>query len=147
MALDSLKETLKESLGSINDKLKESLSFLGEIKDAGSEKVNTFVTDILNLAPLIQETGFNMMDVNVDLTIPPSISLNFIKEKEIAPDVIDKLLQENEDKQFFKLIVNAIQKADAFQKGINLTSYSFKGVNIKLGLPPDISMKFEKNNS
>jgi len=144
MGIDNLKQSIADTISNVTDQLKDPLSLLNNLKDAGAEKLNTLVEDILGIAPLIEETGFSMKDVSVDISIPPSISLSFSKEKEIAPETIEKLLEENSSKQILKLIVTSLQKADAAQKSMNLHNYVFKGLNMKLGLPPDVSLKFEK---
>jgi hypothetical protein len=43
-----------------------------------------------------------------------------------------------------KLIVRALLKADAMQKGMNMSHYKFSGLSMKIGLPPDISLKFTR---
>jgi len=45
-----------------------------------------------------------------------------------------------------KLIVRALLKADLLQKGMKLSHYKFNGLNMKIGLPPDISLKFTRNS-
>lgn len=144
MALEDLKNSFKDSIGSVSDKLKDSLSVLKDLKDASTDKLTSISNDILGLGPLIEETGFIMSDVSVDITIPPGITISFKKGNEIDPEMIDKILEENKDKEMLKLIVRALQKADAMQKSMNLANYVFKGMSMKIGLPPDVSLKFEK---
>ena len=149
MALEQIKSGIANAVDTVGGGLKSSLSFLSDLKDAGWEKVSTFVNDILGLAPLIEVTGFSMSDVSVDATIPPSITLSFTKVREVDPATIDKLLEENKDKEMLTLIVKGLQKADSIQHGMKLSHYRFRGVGMKVGLPPDISLKFtreEKQN-
>jgi len=144
MTTVDIKTSVADALSFASDKLKDSFSFLKDIKDSGAEKINSFVNDILGLAPLIEVTGFNMKDVSVDIGIPPGISISFIKEKDVDPETINKLIEDNEDKEMLKLIVRSLQKADALQKGMDLSHYKFNGLTMKLGLPPDISLKFAR---
>jgi hypothetical protein len=116
------------------------------MKEASTDKLITLTNDVLGLAPLIEQTGFRLENANVDITIPPGISFSFVKQKEIDPADIAKLLEENKDKELLKIMVNALQKADALQKGMNLSHYSFTGISLRLGLPPDVSIKFNRNN-
>ena len=102
---------------SASEKLKDLLSFLKNVKEAGVEKVNTFVNDILGLAPLIEVTGFNMKDLSIEAGIPPGIIISFVKEKDVDAETINKMLEDNKDKETLKLIVMALEKADAMQKG------------------------------
>ncbi len=143
--IEQIKSAVSDAVDTLDTKLKDSLSFLSDMKEAGWEKVNTLVNDILGLAPLIEVTGFSMRDVNVDVTIPPSITLSFTKEKDVDPETIEKLLEENKGKEILALIVKGLQKADSLQKGMKLSHYKFKGLGMKIGLPPDISLKFSRN--
>lgn len=146
MATADIKTSVADALSFASDKLKDSLSFLKDIKDSSADKINGFVNDILGLAPLIEVTGFNMKDVSVEVGIPPGITISFVKEKDVDAETIDKLIKENEDKEMLKLIVRSLQKADALQKGMDLSHYKFNGLNMKIGLPPDISLKFTRSS-
>ena len=128
----------------VDSKLKDSLSFLSDLKEAGWEKVTTLINDILGLAPLIEKTGYSMRDISVDATIPPGIMILFTKEKEVDPVIVEKLLEENSEKQLLTMIVNGLQKADSLQKSMNLSHYKFLGLGMKVGLPPVISLKFTR---
>ena len=142
MVIDQMKSGLATAATTIGDKLKDSLALMTDLKEAGWEKVNALITDILGLAPLIEVSGFSMRDVVVDATIPPSITLQFIKEKEVDEQTIEDLLEQHKEKEMLVLIVRALQKADGLQKAMKLSHYKFSGLGMKIGLPPDISLKF-----
>lgn len=142
MVIDDVKAGITSAVSAVGDKLKDSVSFLSDLKDAGWDKVTGLINDILGLAPLIEATGFSMKDVSVDASIPPSITLGFIKEKDVDPEAIDQLLEANKEKELLVLIVKGLQKADSLQKGMNLAHYKFRGLGMKIGLPPDVSLKF-----
>jgi hypothetical protein len=144
MSIEKIKSVASTAVVTADSKLKDSLSFLSDLKEEGWEKINTAVNNILGLAPLIEVTGFSMKDVSVDATIPPSITLAFVKEKDVDQETIEKLLEENKDKEILTLIVKGLQKADSLQKGMKLSHYNFRGLSMKIGLPPDISLKFTK---
>ena len=83
---------LTEVVATADSKLKDYLSFLSDIKEAGSEKISMLVSDILGLAPLIELTGFNMKELSLDATIPPGIVISFLKEKEVDAQTIEKTI-------------------------------------------------------
>lgn len=144
MDIESIKSGFSEAVDSFDTKLKDSVSFLKNIKEMSQDKLNNLVNDILGLAPLIEVTGFNMKDVSVDVSIPPGISLQFVKEKDVDPKTIEKLLEENKEKKILSLIVQGLKKADDLQKGMNLSHYLFRGLSMRIGLPPDISLKYTR---
>jgi hypothetical protein len=142
--ITEIKAGLTDVMNSASDTLKGSLSLLKNVKEAGIEKINTLVNDILGLAPLIEVAGFNMRDVSIELGIPPGIAISFVKEKDVDPETIKQLLEDNKDKEMLKFIVLSLEKADAMQKGMNLSHYKFHGMSMKIGLPPDVSLKYSR---
>ena len=149
MDIEIIKASISNAVDTLDIKLKDSLSFLKDMKEMAADKLNTLVSDILGLAPLIEVTGFNMKEVSVDAGFPTGITLAFVKERDIDSETIDKMLAEHKDQQILSLIVRGLQKADNMQKGMNLAHYKFRGLSMKIGLPPDISLKFtrlEENN-
>src|SRR5215217_5384301 len=141
MVLEKIKSGFTAVTSSIGNTLDDSLSFLSDIKAAGSEKIDGFVKKVQDLAPLIDQTGFNMNELEVGIGIPPEINLAFTKEKDVDAESIDTLLKENEDKPLFTLIVQTLQKADALVKGMNLSNFKLGELSMKIGLPPDVSIK------
>ena len=144
MSIEKIKSGITDVVETIDSRVQDSLSFMKDMKDASWEKVSSTINEILGLAPLIEATGFNMRDLSVDATIPPGITLSFIKEKDVSEEDIDKLLNENKNKDILNLIVRALQKADSIQKGMNLSHYKFGGLTMKIGFPPDVSLKFAR---
>jgi len=137
-------DAMDSAMDSIGSKFDDSLTFLKNMKEASGDKIGSFVNDILGLAPLIEATGFSMKDVSVDVTVPPGLTLAFVKERDVPPEEIEKLLEENGDKKVLTVIVKSLQKADNLQKGMNLSHYLFRGLSLKIGLPPDISLKYTR---
>ena len=133
--IEKIKSGISEAVDAIDSKLKDSLSFLSDLKEAGWEKVTALINDILGLAPLIEKTGYSMRDISVDATIPPGLTILFTKEKEVDPAIVEKLLEENSEKQLL---------TDSLQKSMNLSHYKFQGLGMKVGLPPVISLKFSR---
>ena len=141
MVLEKIKSGLTSVASSIESTLDESLSFLSDIKEAGSEKIDAFVNKIQDLAPLIDQMGFNMNELEVGIGIPPEINLAFEKEKDVDAETIEKLLKANEDKPLLSLIIHTLQKADALVKGMNLSNYKLGQLSMKIGVPPDVNIK------
>ena len=114
---------------------------MSDLKEAGSEKVNAFVNKIEDLAPLLDQMGFNMNELDVGIGIPPEINLAFTKEKDVDAETIEILLKENVDKPLLSMIIHSLQNADALVKAMNLSNYKLAQLSMKIGVPPDMSIK------
>jgi len=80
MTLEEVKSGIADKITIVSDKLKGSLSFLKDMKEASTEKISALVNDILGLAPVIEMTGFSMKDISMDIGIPLGVNLAFTKE-------------------------------------------------------------------
>jgi hypothetical protein len=141
MVFEKIKSGFADAVSSMDNTLKDSLSFMEDLKEAGAEKMNELVDRIQHLAPLIDVTGFNMHEIDVGIGIPPEINIAFLKVKDVDTETIDKLLKENEDKPLFTLIVQTLQKTDALVKDMKLVNYKLGQLSMKIGLPPDVGIK------
>jgi len=140
--IEKVKSGISGAVDAIDSKLKDSLSFLSDIKEEGWEKVTTLINDIPGLAPLIEQTGYSMRDISIDASVPPGITIFFAKEKEVDPSIVENLLEQNREKQLLTMLVSGLQKADSLRKELNLSHYKFHGLGMKAGLPPPISLRF-----
>lgn len=141
MVLDKIKSGFTAVASSIEGTLDESLNFLSDLKEAGSEKINALVNKIEDLAPLLDQMGFNMNELDVGIGIPPEINLAFTKEKDVDAETIELLLKENVDKPLLSMIIHSLQNADALVKAMNLSNYKLGQLSMKIGVPPDMSIK------
>ena len=76
----------------------------------------------------------------MDIGIPLCVTLCFTKER-----VVDRKTGRGTHGQ--RNIVPYppwVRKADPMQRAMNLTNYKFGGLIMKIGFPPDVSLKFIK---
>lgn len=116
--------------------------FLSDIKDESKEKVLTYVNGLGEILPIIAETGYRLESIDMEVSIPPGIHLQFQKIQDVSKEKIDAILEANKDKDMLKLIVNALVAADEFHKKVKLGNYVFTDVAIDLSLPPKVHIKF-----
>jgi len=93
---------------------------------------------------LIERTGYRLSDVHVNMTLPPSISLNFIQTKNIEDETEEALLKETKNDTLLHGILTALFKANAVQKALQSAVFSFSEITITLGVPPSFNMKYQR---
>jgi|LakMenEpi03Aug12_release.lakeMendotaPanAssembly.Ray.scaffolds.fasta_scaffold297574_2 hypothetical protein len=147
--LDSAKEKLTEITGTITGISENITSLLKKevidnLKDYGIEKVNDAWTQIESSTEVFARTGYSITAININVAIPPTITLSLDQTENNTDEEEEKLLNENKDKTFVYSILVALFKANAIQKSINSVQYKFSGLSIGLGLSPSIDMKFGK---
>lgn len=108
----------------------------------GKDRTTLLLNKIVELAPLVDLIGFNMKELIVQGGIPESATVIFIKERDVDPAIIEAVLKENESKELLGLLVRALQKGETLQKKLKLSNYLFSSMHLKLGVPPEVSLRF-----
>jgi len=135
MNLSDVKAGLINASASINRKLKE-------MNVNGKDRTTLLLNKIVELAPVVDLIGFNMKELLVQGGIPESATVIFLKERDVDPATIEAILKENEDNDLLALLVRALQKGETLQKRLRLSNYLFSSIHLKLGVPPEVSLRF-----
>lgn len=151
--MDNILDTAKEKLNVLSDNITgmtQQMSSLlkteviDNLTEYSLEKVNNAWSQIEASTEVFARTGYSITAININVAIPPTISLSLDQTDNISDEEEEKLLEENKDKTIIYPILIALFKANAIQKSINSVQYKFTGLTIGLGLSPSIDMKFGK---
>ena len=128
---------------SAGELLNDTLTNFYDVKNLTKDKMLTLANDFLALAPIIETTGYKTKEINIGVSIPPRVTWHFEKSQEISKEEIDSILEQNTDKPLLKVIVNTLLTADEFQKKLTPSNLIFTEIDIELGVPPQVNIKFE----
>lgn len=147
--LDSVIHVFDETTGLISEGydsalalLRETLTNFYDVKNLTGDRLTAFTNELIELSPIIDKTGYRTKEINIGISLPPRIVFHFIKFKEVSNVEIDIILKENEDKKLLKVIVNTLLAADDFQRKLTLSHFKFSEIDIELGMPPEVNVKF-----
>lgn len=149
----SIIDIAKETVSTIAEKVievkedmfgDEQSAILSEFREASMNKIHNSMTNISNSLGLLSKSGYNFKSMNVSLGIPPSLSTQFLYEREISNEEKEALLEEVKDNRIIEIILKCLFKANDFYHSVNIGSYKIDKVTITLGLTPGMSINFEK---
>lgn len=137
-------ETAKDNLSGIKDTISGYLKtdVVEKMNEYGLDKLNEAWNQIDGATEILKQTGYILTGINVNLGIPPTITLSLDQDENIDDDAEERLLEENKDKTFLYPILVALFKANAFQKSMKTKKYKFSGIHVGLTLPPSIVLRF-----
>jgi hypothetical protein len=134
---NAVKNNLKEQVSKASD-------YLSDLKEDGKEKLVAYFNNLSDLIPIIDETGYRLKGIDMELSLPPGINMHFEKFKNMSREAIDEILEQNKDKEMLKTIVNSLVAADEVHKKLKMGDLLFTDISINLGLPPKVTIKFVK---
>ena len=133
------------------DKLKdakEKAAGLGE-KAAGmgglaAGKLNELLEDYRAAVETLETLGFEVTRFRVSMGVLPEINTSVRGSlKGVKEDEIRELVAKNEEKKILVAMLNALLAAKDFQARANLVEFGQVALNVKLGIPPNISFELE----
>jgi hypothetical protein len=138
-ALTTFKEDGVEKAKEISSHLSGKISLL---KQAGVDLVKSSLDELSIAQPMVEKAGFKVHDINIGIGIPPQIGISFSIQQPVDLEALRELIRTNEDKQLITALVSALIHAYELSEKFPMKKFSFTGVGIKLGIPPDVSLRY-----
>ena len=142
-ATDKLKELGNNSADQALDMVSLLREKVNQVKDAGFEKLKAGIDELSSGMPLIEQSGFEVKDVTIGLGIPPEVVITFKKHHAVSSADIERLIEANADKKILGPILQALLTANNIQSKITMGKFTFSGVAIKVGIPPEVSLRYD----
>ncbi len=111
-----------------------------------SNRIKSVINDFIESAPIIEEAGFRIRDMEIELSVIPKLIPHFEKIKSIGDEERAKIIDKVANKKVIKILLKALFKADNFQQSMNMGNLDFAGIEIEITAIPAIRLLY-KNNS
>lgn len=135
MKIQKLKEDLKEKVAGVTE-------YFGDLKDEGKEKFVNYINELSDIIPIVATTGYRLKGVDVEMSLPPGVNMQFEKFENISKEKIDEIMEANKDKEILRAIVKALVMADEFHNKLKMGDLQFTTISLTLSLPPKVIIKF-----
>jgi hypothetical protein len=123
---------------------KEKSDIIDEFKEMSLDKLRKVFENLSNASDLLNEAGYQLVSIDTQMGLPPGISLSLAYEKAVSDGERKKILEKAKENKALELVLHCLFKADDFYTALEIGNFSFTNVTIKLGLIPDITLKFSK---
>ena len=133
---------MKASAASLKDKAGDLKDKAGDLQNAGIDKIKDFMNDLNDMIPVLQEIGFRMNEVEVELGLPPKVVPHFEQTEVIEQEKIDEVLAKYKDQKITSLILSSLLKAATLKESVKIGDLKFSEVEIELGAIPSVNVKF-----
>ena len=118
---------------------------------AAQEKINEVIDEFNDLLPLAEELGLKLKSFNIEAGLIPQINASLVGSIDnIKTEALERLIAQHENKKFLVAIFNSILMAKSIHQrlqGAYISILKDLVVDIKLGVPPSISCRFENHSN
>ena len=136
-SLANAKEKASALTPSVQD-LKEKASTMGPSIESLKEKLSGTLEEINALKPILKENGFNVKDIEVEISIPPSIKTVIENKTNNISGLEESLESFAELTKVQSAIVNTIKKISGFQDTVSKSGHRIGDIEIGIGIPPSV---------
>jgi len=109
---------------------------------AGKDRVRAVIDDFLAITPLIEQAGYKITNLDIELGLLPKLIPHFRKIGDIDETQKQQILSQVGDKKLMKLLISALFKADSFQNSLNMKNYDFKGIEVEIAPLPAVRLNY-----
>lgn len=118
-----------------------------DMTDMAKEKIDLFLEEYKQLLPYIEELGLTVQGFSIEAGLLPQIKTSLRGSIDtINPEVVERIKEENKTNKLLIAILNAIlvaQKCHQKLESVYISVLKDIIVDIKLGIPPSILIRFQ----
>jgi hypothetical protein len=139
-----LPQNITEQAKNFTDKIQEET---GELADIAQDKIDLVISEYKRLIPYVEELGLTVQGFSIEAGLLPQVKTTLIGSiDKIKPEAIERIKKENENNKLLVAILNAVLMAKKCHQQLESVYISILKdivVDIKLGIPPSISIRFQ----
>jgi preprotein translocase subunit SecD len=113
-----------------------------EAMDASFTKVTSLLDDLNAALPVLQEAGYPVDLVEIELGLSPKVNIRFSTKMGVKEDRFNSLIEEHAEHKMTITLLNSLAKAKSLQSRIRVAGCKPKGIEIKIGLMPEVALRF-----
>ena len=129
---------MKEGLANVKNKVSDATSSIAEkSKEQMANHLPAVLQKVDDLQPILKDCGFIIDDMEVEISIPPSISITVVQEEQKL-NRIKELLDSEELTKFQTAILKSINTIYSLNQTVGKYNYAIGEVEIGLSIPPSV---------
>jgi hypothetical protein len=112
--------------------------------DLGAQKGNEVMAQANQLLTLLQDAGYQVGELNMELAVPPIITIDLKTGPLVSDAKLDAIYQANKDNDVLSMILGALIQANKLRDKVKLETIELKDTKIVLKTPPSIGLHWKE---
>jgi hypothetical protein len=114
----------------------------GNLLGAGVDKIKGAIDEVIAGSAELQHVGYRLTDVELRLALSPSVIFHLVREREAIAEAFEAVLANNKKNRTLCTVVKLLRQVNAVQRRVQPKDRQFRSLEIELGLPPVVRMKY-----
>lgn len=130
----------------LDDAKKKGSELWSSIKSSGKEKIKKGVQNLNDALPEIEEAGFKLVRLDIDIALLPRLFARFKQVHVISESAQEIMLQKTKKNKFLNFILLGLFKAASIKNEINIDQMDLKEIELEIGLTPSAKLIFRNED-
>ena len=129
-----------------DDAKKKGSEIWGSVKNAGKQKLEGTIENLNKALPTIEEAGFELVRLDVDIALLPRIFTRFRQVKVIDEKQQKVILERTKKSKFLNFILLGLFKAVTVNEQVKIDKMDLTEIELEIGLTPSAKLIFRKTD-
>jgi acylphosphatase len=112
--------------------------------ELGAQKAAEAMNQANQLLMLLQEAGYKVGELEVEVSVPPTITINLKPGPMTNDNKLDGVFQANRDNEMLALVLGTLIQANKLRQLVKLETIELKDAKIVLKTSPSISLHWKE---
>jgi hypothetical protein len=118
-----------------------------KVADLGAQKATETLDQANLLLKLLQDAGYQVGEVDVELGVPPAISITLKAGPMLSDSKLDSIFEANKGNDALALVLGGLIQANKLRDKVKLETIELKDTKIVLKAAPSISLHWKEKAS
>jgi hypothetical protein len=118
-----------------------------KVADLGAQKAAETLDQASLLLKLLQDAGYQVGDVEVDVGVPPAISITLKTGPMMSDAKLDSIYEANKGNDVLALVLGGLMQANKLRDKVKLETIELKDTKIVLKATPSISLHWKEKSA
>ena len=128
----------------LGDAMKKGSEIWTNIKSAGKDKLKNGIQNLNDALPEIEEAGFILVRLDVDIALLPRLFARFKQEHLISDEERKSILAKTKKNKFLNFILIGLFKAADIKNEISIDNINLEEIELEIGLTPSAKLIFRR---
>jgi len=128
----------------LGDARKKGSEIWSNIKSAGKDKLKSGIQNLNDALPEIEEAGFVLIRLDVDISLLPRLFARFKQVRLISDEEREMILAKTKKNKFLNFILLGLFKAVDIKNEVKIDNIDLKEIELEIGLTPSAKLIFRR---
>ncbi|NOU61387.1 hypothetical protein [Marinifilum caeruleilacunae] len=128
----------------LGDAKKKGSEIWSSIKSTGKDKLKNAIENLNKAQPDIEEAGFVLVRLDVDIALLPRLFARFKQVRQISNEEKETILAKTKKNKFLNFILIGLFKAVEIRKEVSIDNMDLQEIELEIGLTPSAKIIFRR---